>query len=157
MTERMTAGEYRDAHLAEVAQGEDRRRVRGTKRSTTADGITHDSKTEARRWEELKLLQKAGEICGLRRQVDIGLLGRDGPIMTDSGKQERVYRADFVYVDNRLGVTVIEDRKGHETDVFKLKKAILAAQGMEIHVTRDKASHASQQGVIAANQTTDAD
>ncbi len=157
MTERMTAGEYRDAHLAEAAQGEDRRRVRGTKRTTTADGITHDSKTEARRWEELKLLQKAGEICGLRRQVDIGLIGRDGPIMTDSGKQERVYRADFVYVDNRLGVTVIEDRKGHETDVFKLKKAILAAQGMEIHVTRDKASNASQQGVIAANQTTDAD
>lgn len=157
MTERMTAGEYRDAHLAEAAQGEDRRRVRGTKRTTTADGITHDSKTEARRWEELKLLQKAGEICGLRRQVDIGLLGRDGPIMTDGGEQERVYRADFVYVDNRLGVTVIEDRKGHETDVFKLKKAILAAQGMEIHVTRDKGSNASQQGFIAANQTTDAD
>ena len=35
----------------------------------------------------------------------------------------------------KLGVTVIEDRKGHETDVFKLKKAILAAQGMEIHGT----------------------
>jgi hypothetical protein len=33
---------------------------------------------------------------------------------------------------------VIEDRKGHETEVFKMKKAILAAQGMEILVTKAK-------------------
>ena len=134
----MTAEEYQAAQRADKGQGEDRRRVRGTKRTTTADGITHDSKTEAQRWEELKLMQKAGEICGLKRQVSIGLTGRDGPIMTDSGKQQRVYKADFVYVDNALGITVIEDRKGHETDVFNLKKAILAAQGMEIHITKAK-------------------
>ena len=138
MTERMTAEEYQAAQRADKGQGEDRRRVRGTKRTTTADGITHDSKTEAQRWEELKLMQQAGEICGLKRQVSIGLTGRDGPIMTDSGKQQRVYKADFVYVDNALGITVIEDRKGHETDVFNLKKAILAAQGMEIHITKAK-------------------
>ena len=138
MTERMTAQEYQAAQQADAPQGEDRRRVRGTKRTTTADGITHDSKTEAQRWEELKLMQKAGEICGLKRQVSIGLTGRDGPIMTDSGKQQRVYKADFVYVDNALGITVIEDRKGHETEVFNLKKAILAAQGMEIHITKAK-------------------
>lgn len=136
MTERMTAEQYRDAH--QKPAGEDRRRVRGVQRTTTADGVTHDSKTEAQRWEELKLLQQSGAICGLRRQVEIGLVGRDGPIMTDSGKQQRVYRADFAYVDNALGITVIEDRKGHETEVFNLKKAILAAQGMEILVTRSK-------------------
>lgn len=66
------------------------------------------------------------------------LLGRDGPIMTDSGKQERVYKADFVYVDNALGITVVEDRKGHETEVFKLKKAILAAQGQQLLITKAK-------------------
>ena len=134
--ERMTLEEFRATQQAQGGPDKDRRRVRGTNRTTTADGITHDSKTEAQRWEELKLLQEAGEICGLRRQVDIGLIGRDGPIMTDSGKQQRVYKADFVYVDNALGITVIEDRKGHETDVFKLKKAILAAQGVEIHITK---------------------
>jgi Protein of unknown function (DUF1064) len=138
MTERMTAEQYQTAQRAEAGQGEDRRRVRGTVRTTTADGITHDSKTEAQRWEELKLLQMAGSICGLRRQVDIVLQGRDGPILTDGGKKERIYRADFVYVDNALGITVIEDRKGHETDVFKIKKAILAAQGMEILITKAK-------------------
>lgn len=138
MTERMTAQEYQAAQRAETGHGDDRRRVRGTKRTATADGITHDSKTEAQRWEELKLMQAAGEICGLQRQVDIGLVGRDGPIMTDGGKQQRVYRADFVYVDNALGITVVEDRKGHETEVFKLKKAILAAQGREIKITKAK-------------------
>ena len=136
--ERMTLEEFRATQQAPGGPDKDRRRVRGTKRTITPDGITHDSKTEAQRWEELKLLQEAGEICGLRRQVDIGLIGRDGPVMTDSGKQQRVYKADFVYVDNALGITVIEDRKGHETDVFKLKKAILATQGVEIHITRAK-------------------
>lgn len=136
MTERLTAEQYREAH-APKGKG-DKRRVRGAQRTTTTDGITHDSKTEAERWEELKLLQRAGEICGLRRQVDIGLVGRDRPIMTDSGDRQRVYKADFVYVDNALGVTVIEDRKGHETDVFKIKKAILAAQGIEILITKAK-------------------
>ncbi|KIC36533.1 DUF1064 domain-containing protein [Leisingera sp. ANG-M7] len=135
MTERLTAEQYRQQ---QSTQGQDKRRVRGTQRTTTPDGITHDSKTEAQRWAELLLLQEAGEICGLRRQVDIPLHGRDGPIMTDGGKQQRVYRADFTYVDRRLGCAVIEDRKGHETDVFKLKRAILLAQGMEILVTKAK-------------------
>lgn len=138
MTERMTAEEYQAAQRADKGQAEDKRRVRGTKRTTTPDGITHDSKTEAQRWEELKLMQRAGEICGLKRQVAIGLIGRDGPIMTDGGKQQRVYKADFVYVDNALGITVIEDRKGHETEVFNLKKAILSAQGMELLITKAK-------------------
>ncbi|UTS79640.1 DUF1064 domain-containing protein [Phaeobacter piscinae] len=136
--ERMTAADYKAAQRAAEGQGEDRRRVRGTKRTTTADGITHDSKTEADRWEELKLLQASGAICGLRRQAPIPLIGRDGPIMTDSGNQQRVYKADFVYVDNALGVTVVEDRKGHETDKFKLVKSVLAAQGIELLITRAK-------------------
>jgi hypothetical protein len=138
MTERLTAEEYRDAHAPKGKGKDDRRRVRGAVRTTTGDGIEHDSKTEAERWEELKLLQRAGEISGLRRQVDIVLMGRDGPILTDTGKQERVYRADFVYVDHALGITIVEDRKGHETDVFKLKKAILAAQGQTLLITKAK-------------------
>ena len=136
MTGRMTAEQYKAAQRAAEGQGEDRRRVRGTTRTPTAAGITHDSKTEADRWEELKLLQASGAICGLRRQAPIPLIGRDGPIMTDSGNQQRVYKADFVYVDNALGVTVVEDRKGHETDKFKLVKSVLAAQGIELLTTR---------------------
>ncbi|PCJ05872.1 MAG: hypothetical protein COB16_14340 [Rhodobacteraceae bacterium] len=133
MTERMTAKQYRQAQTE--GRKEDRRRVRGTIR-TEVDGESFDSKTEAQRWQELLLLQMAGDICGLRRQVEIGLIGRAGPIMTDSGRQQRVYRADFVYVDNALGTMVVEDRKGHETEKFKLIKAILSAQGIEILITR---------------------
>ncbi len=135
MTERMTAAEFNQAQQG--VPKEDRRRVRGTKR-TVVDGVSFDSKTEAQRWHELLVLQEVGDICGLRRQVDIGLIGRDSPIMTDGGRQQRVYRADFVYVDNALGTMVVEDRKGHETEKFKLIKAILSAQGIEILITRAK-------------------
>lgn len=135
MTERMTAAEFNQSQQG--TPKEDRRRVRGTKR-TVVDGVSFDSKAEAQRWQELLLLQEVGDICGLRRQVEIGLTGRDGPIMTDSGRQQRVYRADFIYVDKALGVMVVEDRKGHETEVFNLKKSILAAQGIEILITKAK-------------------
>ncbi|MCA0905144.1 DUF1064 domain-containing protein [Ruegeria marisrubri] len=131
--ERMTAEQLRALQQSETPK-EDKRRVRGAQR-TTVDGIAFDSKAEADRWCELSLLQRAGKISGLRRQVEIPLEGRDGPIMTDTGKQQRVYRADFVYVDHALGCQVIEDRKGHATDVFNLKKAILAAQGIEVVLT----------------------
>lgn len=97
-----------------------------------AHGYTFDSKKEARRYGELLILQDAGEICRLERQVKIPLHGRDGPILTPTGRQMH-YVADFRYVDWRKnGRIVIEDAKGMETDVFKLKRAILAAQGVEV-------------------------
>lgn len=130
MVERMTAAELRSMQATTKGQP----RERGAQR-ITVDGETFDSKAEAERWRQLSLLQMAGEISGLRRQVDIGLIGRDGPIMTDSGKKQRIYRADFVYVDHALGTTVIEDKKGHETEVFKFKRAVLAAQGITVVTT----------------------
>jgi hypothetical protein len=81
------------------------------------------------------LLQRAGEISDLRRQVPFPLNGKDGPILTPTGRQ-MLYLADFTYADHRLGgITVIEDAKGHQTDVFLIKKAILAAQGVEVQET----------------------
>lgn len=107
----------------------------GSKRETL-DGIKFDSKKEAQRWAQLKFLEKAGEITNLERQIPIPLFGRDGPIMTDSGKRQRTYIADFRYIDRRLnGVVVIEDSKGMETPEFKLKKAILAAQNVELLIS----------------------
>ena len=128
MSERITAAE-----ASKLMGGKgDRRRVRGTKR-TTVDGITFDSKREADRYAELKLLEKAGEIAALELQPKSLLIGRDGPTMTDSGKQPRVYSADFRYVDWRLnGVWVFEDAKGHPTEKYKLIRSILEAQGVKI-------------------------
>ncbi len=129
----MTAAELRALQKTETPK-EDKRRVRNVQR-VEVDGMTFDSTAEYKRWCELELLQRAGKISGLRRQVKIGLEGRDGPIMTDSGKRQRTWAADFVYVDHALGVPVIEDRKGHATDKFNLVKSILAAQGIEVLVT----------------------
>ncbi|WP_273280917.1 DUF1064 domain-containing protein [Pseudooceanicola atlanticus] len=109
----------------------DKRRVRGAQ-PITIDGIRFDSKREARRWQDLKLLEAAGEITDLERQVAFPLNGAKGPILTPTGKQA-FYFADFRYRDNRLGgAVVVEDAKGHPTDSYLLKKAILAADGVTI-------------------------
>ena len=100
-------------------------------KAETVDGIRFASKREARRWGELQLLQRAGQIMDLRRQVKFYLFGRDGPILTPGGRVAQ-YVADFVYVDNRNGLEVIEDAKGYPTPEYKLKRAILAAQNIKI-------------------------
>lgn len=94
---------------------------------TVVDGITFDSRKEASRWQELRLLEKAGEITGLVRQVKIELIPKT-----------KLYRAcyyipDFAYFDKRMGKTVYEDTKGMKTDVYKLKKKLLYwRHGIEI-------------------------
>jgi len=98
---------------------------------TVVDGIKFSSKLEAKRFGELKLLERAGEITDLRLQVKIALIGRDGAILTPTGRQAN-YVADFVYVDTRHGQQVIEDAKGYPTPEYTLKRAILAAQNVTI-------------------------
>lgn len=104
----------------------------GAVRTTSRDGISHPSRRQARRWEELLLLARSGVIDGLQREVTIPLLGRDGPLRSQSGRALS-YRADFVYVE--AGATIYEDSKGYETPEFRLKRAILAAQGVELRLT----------------------
>lgn len=107
-----------------------KQRVMGTER-TVVDGITFASKREARRYGELKLLERAGQITELKLQAPIELLGRNHPVMTDGGKV-MTYRADFTYYDIILKAVVIEDAKGYPTDTYKMKRAILKAMGVEI-------------------------
>ena len=88
-------------------------------KKTLVDGITFDSLKEASRWQELKLLEKAGEIAGLKRQIRIELIPK-------TAKFRAVYYiADFVYFDKKENRTVYEDCKGYRTDVYSLKKKIL--------------------------------
>ena len=127
MTDRMTSAELRAALARKKTEG----RVKGAEK-VTVEGITFDSKKEADRWQELRLMQRAGEISDLKRQVPFSLFGRDSPILTPTGRK-MLYLADFTYIDHRLGdVFVVEDAKGWETEVFKIKRAILAAQGVEV-------------------------
>lgn len=93
---------------------------------TRVDGILFDSKKEAARWGELKLLLRAKEISDLQRQVTF-------PLMAGC-KKVGSYRADFTYRD-KSGELVIEDVKGKPTAIYLLKKKILAANGIEIKET----------------------
>ena len=98
---------------------------------TTLDGIKFDSKREAKRWAELCLLERAGEIADLRRQVVVELEGRDGPLLTRTGRRMRL-TLDFTYTDLRTGLTVYEDAKGVPTRDYQVRRAVAAAQGVEI-------------------------
>jgi len=99
------------------------------------DGIRFDSKREAARWRDLSLMQAAGEISDLKRQVRYPLRGANGDLVSVSGRTLS-YVADFTYFDRAAGRQVVEDIKGHQTDVSKLKLAIMAAQGLPVRVVR---------------------
>lgn len=102
----------------------------GAKAATVGDE-KFSSKREAKRWTELQLLQRGGAIRDLQRQVKFQLFGRDGPVLTPTGRKAH-YVADFVYVDCRSGLEVVEDAKGYPTPEYLLKRAVLAAQGVKI-------------------------
>ena len=92
-------------------------------RKVTVDGITFDSVKEASRWQELKLLEKAGEITGLTRQQKIELVPKSNLF------RAVYYIVDFIYFDKRKGKTIYEDVKGYKGgsayQIFTLKRKIL--------------------------------
>jgi len=95
-------------------------------RKTVVDGLTFDSAKEARRWSELFLLQRAGQITDLARQERINIMV--------NGQKVCAYIADFTYTE--AGNKVVEDCKGYKTDIYRLKRKLLkAALGVEIRET----------------------
>ena len=89
--------------------------------ATVVDGIRFASKAEARRYQELRLLERAGEIKELELQPKYPL---HAPVKGRTNVFERVgeYRADFRYREGPQGLLVIEDVKGVRTDMFRWKK-----------------------------------
>jgi hypothetical protein len=86
----------------------------------TLDGYTFDSKAEARRYGELKLMHEAGEIHKLRVHPRYTLL--DPFEVKGIRYRGIVYEGDFEYVVN--GLVVCEDVKGVRTAVFSLKEKL---------------------------------
>ena len=86
---------------------------------TTVDGITFDSRKEAARYCNLKLLQKAGEISELELQPRYPL--------TVNGVIVATYIADFRYVKKGFINYTVEDVKGVKTPVYRLKKKLMKA------------------------------
>ena len=100
-------------------------------RPAAVDGIRFDSQHEARRWAQLRLLEQGGEITDLQRQVPLILQGRDDVLRGRAGRPMRI-TVDFSYVDIRTGLRVYEDAKGMPTRDYEVRRAVAAAQGVEI-------------------------
>ena len=100
-------------------------------KKTEVDGIVFDSKKEAKRYQELILLEKAGVISDLQTQVKFVLI----PAQRINGKvveRECSYVADFVYLDEG-GKKVVEDTKGFRTADYIIKrKLMLYVHGIKI-------------------------
>lgn len=102
-------------------------------KKVTIDGITFDSIKESKRYQELKLLERANEITELKLQVPFILL--ENYVLNGKKHQGIKYIADFVYIDIRTRKYVVEDVKSPatKTQVYKLKKKLFEQKyGIEI-------------------------
>ena len=116
-------------------------------RKTVFDGIQFDSQKEARRYFELNMLQRAGEIYALELQREFELIpaqyehferyGKNGKRLVDGKRcieKSCVYKADFVY-RNKDGQLVVEDTKSKATktkDYIIKRKLLLWRYGIKI-------------------------
>lgn len=86
------------------------------------NGIEFDSRKEARRYSDLVLLERAGMITDLQRQVKFELIPSqriDGKVV----ERSVTYVADFVYKQH--GKTVVEDTKGFKTKDYIIKRKLM--------------------------------
>ena len=89
----------------------------GARKLTAPDGQKFDSVKEFHRWGCLRLLERAGRISDLKRQVSFELIPKQ------DGERACSYVADFVYYED--GKMVVEDCKGFKTDVYRMKKKLM--------------------------------
>jgi len=110
---------YQIQVLSRLAEKPPKKKSKYGNQKVTIDGHTFDSKREAEYYQELKLRKRTGEIVDFELQPEF-LLQKG---FTKNGKSYRSvkYVADFkvVYPDGRIEVI---DVKGHETQVFRLKR-----------------------------------
>lgn len=107
-------------------------------RKIIRDGMTFDSLKEYRRWNELVLLERAGQIQNLQRQVKFVLIPAQREFCNEiytkgrnkgcfkPGKlleKELSYVADFVYTEDRK--RIVEDSKGFKTPEYKIKRKLM--------------------------------
>ena len=134
---------YQKAVLDQLKAAYGKQKARGSSKyhaeKITVNGITFDSKKEARRWLELTALEQAGKIHGLRRQVKYLLIPEQRESCTERYKsgpkkgqfkpgrvleRECAYYADCDYYTED-GTHVVEDVKGMRTKEYRLKRKML--------------------------------
>ena len=97
-------------------------------RKTEVNGIMFDSKLEAERYVQLRLLQKAGEISDLKLKPQFQIFMGYTDSETGERHGSRYYEADFKYLDLATHCVIVEDTKGIETDVFRLKWELVQSE-----------------------------
>nr|WP_278434289.1 DUF1064 domain-containing protein [Brucella anthropi] len=116
---RMSAAEYRETS---------KRNKYGAKK-TMLDGITFDSKAEARYYAQLKQREKAGEVHSVELQRPY-VLSVDGFLIA-------TYKADFSFWDHVEERQRVIDVKRVVTPVFRLKQKMMKAiYGIDIEVVK---------------------
>lgn len=122
----------------------------GARKMTAPDGQKFDSVMEYHRWGCLKLLERAGQIQDLKRQVKFELIPIQREESTEvykAGPQKGLpkpgallekpctYVADFTYIEN--GKLIVEDVKGAKTEAYKIKKKLMLwIHGIRIKETK---------------------
>lgn len=89
------------------------------------EGETFDSKAELRRWLVLQLMERAGEITGLLRQVKYELIPAQRDDYGNVLERAVNYVADFQYIDRRTHTVVVEDVKGVRTKDYIIKRKLM--------------------------------
>lgn len=105
---------------------------------TVVDGIRFSSMAEAKRYQELRLLERAGEIEALETQPRFELSVDNAAYPERGGRSVRIgeYRGDFRYRDN-LGVVFVEDVKGYDTPLSRWKRKHVEAQyGVTVRIIK---------------------
>lgn len=128
-----------------------KRRSKYGAKPTVVDGHKFPSKKEAKRYGELKLMERAGAIAGLELQPRFPIVINGEAVRYPSGVALE-YRGDFKYTDTKTRRVVVEDVKGvrktarpvgvkkprHEgtdTDASRIKRALVAAiYGIEVRI-----------------------
>ena len=96
----------------------------GAKRTACAAGHSHPSKGEAKRCDELHLLQRAGQISGLVCEPQYWFHYDGEPVKHDNGRRVG-YKPDWRYFENNS--TIVEEFKGFRTEAYVLKLAFFKA------------------------------
>lgn len=109
-------------------------------KTITIDGERFDSTGEATRWQQLKILHRAGQIAELRRQVAFDLHAPVAGRLVTIG----CYLADFTYYEDSSessqlrGRLIVEDFKGVVTPLYKWKKRHLELEyALKVFETHD--------------------
>jgi hypothetical protein len=90
----------------------------GNRRSVSSDGKVFPSVKECRRYEELVLLKRLGEIDSLETQVKFHLIPKQ------DGEREVTYTADFTYI-SKDGKLHVEDAKGFRTQQYVIRRKLM--------------------------------